>query len=288
MLFLLNVARRLHLPLIKKDADSSAEKSSSSRHSEHHATHGLFIRDSIIGFADGLTVPFALTAGLSVFNDSRIVVIGGLAELFAGAISMGLGAFLAAETERKHYEVEERRERREVRETPRAEEEEVYEILGKYGVAREACEGVVCGLKANEDMWVQFMMDFELKLEKPRRRMAWIEGLVMGVSYFLGETFHDLDVDANGSRLARWSAAHDPVLRLSSGQPRLVHLDWHFRGRSDRLWICQGSGYRHDSPRRSMECCSDAVRGGLGGWCGLRHHERHQLDWQGPIGREAY
>ncbi|KAK4543995.1 hypothetical protein LTR36_004769 [Oleoguttula mirabilis] len=166
--------------------DMTCEKTSQASHSEHHTRHGELVRDSIIGFADGLTVPFALTAGLSSLGSSMLVILAGLAELFAGSISMGLGAYLAAVTEKKHYEVEEQRERREVTECPKAEEDEIYEIFEQYGIAREEARGVVDGLKANEDMWVRFMMDFELKLEKPSTKMAWIEGLVMGVSYFVG------------------------------------------------------------------------------------------------------
>jgi len=153
---------------------------------ECHTAHGVLVRDSIIGFADGLTVPFALTAGLSLLGSAKLVILGGLAELFAGSLSMGLGAYLAAVTEKKHYEVEELRERAEVKEKPKAEEDEIYEIFEQYGIARSASKGVVEGLKKDEDMWVQFMMDFELKLEKPRTKMVWIEGLVMGVAYFLG------------------------------------------------------------------------------------------------------
>lgn len=124
-------------------------------HKEQHTGHGEFVRDAIIGFADGLTVPFALTAGLSSLGSSRLVILGGLAELFAGSISMGLGAYLASVTEKKHYEVEEKRERREVRECPKAEEDEIYEIFEKYGIRRDESKGVVEGLRANEDMWVQ-------------------------------------------------------------------------------------------------------------------------------------
>ncbi|KXL42641.1 MAG: hypothetical protein FE78DRAFT_123265, partial [Acidomyces sp. 'richmondensis'] len=153
---------------------------------ESHAGHGEFVRDSIIGFADGLTVPFALTAGLSSLGSSRLVIIGGLAELFAGSISMGLGAYLAAVTDKHHFEAEEERERREVRECPKAEEDEIYEIFEQYGISREEAHGVVQGLKGNEENWVRFMMDFELRLEKPATNKAWIEGLIMGVSYFLG------------------------------------------------------------------------------------------------------
>ena len=128
---------------------------STSNHKEHHKGHGYLIRDSIIGFADGVTVPFALTAGLSSLGDPRIVILGGLAELFAGAISMGLGAWLAAMTEKKHFEVEEARERREVKDSPHEEEEEIFQIFEKYGIQRSEAKGVVDGLKANEEMWVQ-------------------------------------------------------------------------------------------------------------------------------------
>lgn len=124
-------------------------------HKEGHRGHGYLIRDSIIGFSDGVTVPFALTAGLSSLGQPKVVILGGLAELFAGAISMGLGAWLAAMTEKKHFEVEEAREWKEVRETPSEEEEEIFQIFAKYGIQRKEAKGVVEGLKANEEMWVQ-------------------------------------------------------------------------------------------------------------------------------------
>ncbi|KAK4964296.1 hypothetical protein LTR28_003862 [Elasticomyces elasticus] len=178
------------LPQYKEEAFPTASTNSStsnkSTHSEKHTRHGDLVRDSIIGFADGLTVPFALTAGLSSLGSSRLVILGGLAELFSGSISMGLGAYLAASTEQKHYEVEEERERKEVQECPQAEEEEIYEIFAKYGITRAAAKGVVEVLKEDEENWVKFMMDFELKLEKADTNRAWIEALVMGVSYFLG------------------------------------------------------------------------------------------------------
>ena len=149
------------LPLHAQDTQRSSTTATEkmhppvSIHKERHSHHGDLIRDSIIGFSDGLTVPFALTAGLSSLGNSKIVILGGLAELFAGSISMGLGAFLAAVTEIKHYEVEEARERREVKETPREEEDEVYEIFEKYGIQRDESRGVVEALKVNEEMWVQ-------------------------------------------------------------------------------------------------------------------------------------
>jgi len=155
-------------------------------HKEKHSGHNEIVRDVIIGFADGLTVPFALTAGLSSVGSLNLVILGGLAELFAGAISMGLGAFLAATTELKHYQVEEARELREVDACPQAEEREIYEIMEEYGLDHERVRPIVEGLMANKDMWVKFMMDFELRLEKPKTSRAWISALSMGLSYFLG------------------------------------------------------------------------------------------------------
>ncbi|KAB2570244.1 hypothetical protein BFW01_g5622 [Lasiodiplodia theobromae] len=160
--------------------------SESQRHPEKHSDNNAVIRDTIIGFADGLTVPFALTAGLSSIGSTRLVILGGLAELFSGAISMGLGAYLAAVTESKTYQVEEARERREVEQMPEAEEEEIYEIFDEYNISRETVRPVVEALRQDKEMWVKFMMDFELKLEKPALNRAWISALVMGLSYFLG------------------------------------------------------------------------------------------------------
>ncbi|RDL40168.1 uncharacterized protein BP5553_00147 [Venustampulla echinocandica] len=155
-------------------------------HVETHAQYGDVIRDIIIGFADGLTVPFALTAGLSSLGSARLVVIGGLAELFSGAISMGLGAYLAAVTERDHYLAEEERERAEVRDTPEHERQEIFDILGRYGIDADTTRPLVDALLADEDNWVQFMMDFELKLEKPNISRAWISAATMGLAYFIG------------------------------------------------------------------------------------------------------
>ena len=114
------------------------------------------------------------------------MIIGGLAELFSGSISMGLGAYLAAVTDRDHYFSEEKREREEVVDKPDAEKEECCEILEKYGITRETSTMVVKDLCADHDKWVQFMMDFELKLEKPDVNRAWISAATMGISYFIG------------------------------------------------------------------------------------------------------
>ena len=124
-------------------------------HTERHSAYGAIVRDVIIGFADGLTVPFALTAGLSSLGSSKLVIIGGLAELFSGAISMGLGAYLASVTDRDHYISEEKRERAEVVEKPDDEKREIAEILERYGIGREASALVVRDLVADSDAWVR-------------------------------------------------------------------------------------------------------------------------------------
>ncbi len=176
-------------PLIERRSDSSLTRvssSGSSSHSERHSDYGDLIRDVIIGFADGLTVPFALTAGLSSLGDTRLVVMGGLAELFSGAISMGLGAYLAAATEKEHYHSEEQREWFEVNNMPEAERQEVYDILAQYHVSHEAATPLVNELCKNPEMWVRFMMDFELRLECPKNSRAWLSALTMGMSYFIG------------------------------------------------------------------------------------------------------
>lgn len=122
---------------------------------EAHSNAGDVVRDIIIGFADGLTVPFALTAGLSSLGSSKLVIVGGLAELFSGSISMGLGAYLAAVTDRDRYLAEFKREEEEVRVKPEDEKEEIYDIFAKYGVTRDACQGVVDYLVQDEEAWLQ-------------------------------------------------------------------------------------------------------------------------------------
>lgn len=123
--------------------------------SERHYESGAVVRDIVIGFADGMTVPFALTAGLSSLGSSKLVIIGGLAELFSGSISMGLGAYLAAVTDRDHYESEEAREREEIFSQPIDEQEEIHEILFQYGISREASQAVVDCLSQNDEHWIR-------------------------------------------------------------------------------------------------------------------------------------
>lgn len=124
-------------------------------HSERHSSHGDLMRNFIIGFSDGLTVPFALTAGLSSLGSPRLVILAGLAELFSGAISMGLGAYLAAVSDAKQYAVEEARERAEIVQCPLAEEKEIYDIFAEYGIYRVDAYLAVERLKDNPDMWLR-------------------------------------------------------------------------------------------------------------------------------------
>ncbi|KAF2232630.1 DUF125-domain-containing protein, partial [Viridothelium virens] len=145
------------------------------------------LRDTSLGLADGLTVPFALTAGLSSLGSSRLVILGGLAELFSGAISMGLGAYLAAATEQKQYEVAEARAQKEVEaEREVRVEEKTYRVLAGYGISPGAGRGVVEELRRRPEEWVNFMMAFELRLEKPKTSQNWMSALAMGSSYFIG------------------------------------------------------------------------------------------------------
>ncbi|KAK3385786.1 VIT family-domain-containing protein [Podospora didyma] len=157
-------------------------------HVERHANNGYdaVLRDVILGFSDGLTVPFALTAGLSSLGSTKLVIMGGLAELFSGMISMGLGAYLAGVTERQHWEAEHARECWEVDHMPDEERREIYEILARYGVTKAAAEPMVGRLCADKKTWVRFMMDFELNLPEPDISRAWVSAATMGFSYFVG------------------------------------------------------------------------------------------------------
>src|ERR1051325_2188485 len=137
-------------------------------HVERHFTGGEVVRDLVIGMSDGLTVPFALAAGLtSAVTSSGIIVVAGLAEIAAGSIAMGLGGYLAAKSDAEHYASERRREAREVRDIPRHEAKEVAEIFMEYGLTAEESKPVVGALCKDPEAWVDFMMRFELGLEKP-------------------------------------------------------------------------------------------------------------------------
>jgi VIT1/CCC1 family predicted Fe2+/Mn2+ transporter len=164
-----------------------ARKPHKHKHVERHFTAGLVVRDAVIGMADGLTVPFALSAGLTGAVDSTwIIVVAGLAEIAAGSIAMGLGGYLAARSDVEHYATERARELREVREIPADEEAEVMEVLQQYGLRPAEARPVVEALKKRPEAWVDFMMRFELGLERPDPARALWSALTIGGAYALG------------------------------------------------------------------------------------------------------
>src|SRR6185369_1983129 len=156
-------------------------------HVERHFTASDTVRDIVIGMSDGLTVPFALAAGLSgAVASSGIVVTAGLAEIAAGSIAMGLGGYLAAKSDAEHYASEQRREQREVAEIPEEEMEEVAQVFRGYGLSKEQVAPVVHALSQRPKAWVDFMMRFELGLEEPRPERAMISALTIGGAYMSG------------------------------------------------------------------------------------------------------
>lgn len=156
-------------------------------HVEEHFTASNFVRDVVIGMADGLTVPFALAAGLSgAVQNARLIVVGGLAEIAAGSIAMGLGGYLAARGDAEHYEQEMAREYREIEEVPDEEKAEVRRVFQDYGLAPVQSEPVVEALSHHPKSWVDFMMRFELGLEKPEPGRALTSAATIAVSYVAG------------------------------------------------------------------------------------------------------
>jgi VIT1/CCC1 family predicted Fe2+/Mn2+ transporter len=159
----------------------------STPHTEHHFTSTETVRDVVIGMSDGLTVPFALAAGLSgAVDKTSLVVIAGLAEIAAGSIAMGLGGYLAARTDAEHYNSEVEREYREIRELPEQEVKEVADVIGGYGLTEAQAAPVVSAICAEPKRWVDFMMRYELGLEAPDPGRATRSALTIGVSYIVG------------------------------------------------------------------------------------------------------
>jgi len=156
-------------------------------HIEHHFTASDAVRDVVIGMSDGLTVPFALAAGLSgAVSSTGIIVTAGLAEIAAGAIAMGLGGYLAARSDAEHYASEREREGREVKEKPPEEAREVAEIFRSYGLTEEEIEPILHSFQKRPRQWIDFMMRFELGLEKPDPRRALRSALTIGAAYAVG------------------------------------------------------------------------------------------------------
>ena len=156
-------------------------------HVEKHFTSTEAVRYIVIGMSDGLTVPFALAAGLSgAVESSDIIVTAGLAEVAAGAIAMGLGGYLAARTDAEHFASERAREERETTEMPEAEAAEVADVLRSYGLEEEQVATVVNSIRADKKRWVDFMMRFELGLEEPDPKRARNSALTIALSYIAG------------------------------------------------------------------------------------------------------
>jgi len=157
------------------------------QHVEAHFTASEFVRDVVIGMADGLTVPFALAAGLSgAVAATRIIVVAGLAEIAAGSIAMGLGGYLAAKSDADHYASEYRREEREVEEIPHEEAREVLEVFQQYGLTKEEATPIVESLMKRPKEWIDFMMRFELGLEEPDPGRALRSALTISGAYIAG------------------------------------------------------------------------------------------------------
>ncbi|HTS60776.1 MAG TPA: VIT1/CCC1 transporter family protein [Candidatus Acidoferrales bacterium] len=157
-------------------------------HVETHFEASETVRDVVIGMSDGLTVPFALAAGLTgtAAATSKLVVIAGLAEIAAGSIAMGLGGYLAARTDREHYESERAREVRETVELPEKERDEVADVFRSYGMREEEITPVVNAIAADQKRWVDFMMRFELGWEEPEPKRARNSAATIAASYIVG------------------------------------------------------------------------------------------------------
>ena len=160
-------------------------------HVEHHFTATAAVRDIVIGMSDGLTVPFALAAGLTsaaaaLAKGTAIIVTAGLAEIAAGSIAMGLGGYLAAKTDTEHYASELDREYRETVELPDIETEEVAKVFRDYGLSQEQMAPIVTAITGNQKKWVDFMMRFELGLEPPDPSRASRSAGTIAVSYIVG------------------------------------------------------------------------------------------------------
>ena len=156
-------------------------------HIEKHFTAGETVRDVVIGMSDGLTVPFALAAGLTgAISQTHLIVTAGFAEIAAGSIAMGLGGYLAARGDAEHYEHELAREEEEIVTLPEREAQEVREIFQTYGLSDAESATVVESLRQRPKDWVAFMMRFELGLEKPEPSRAWKSALTIALAYIIG------------------------------------------------------------------------------------------------------
>ncbi len=156
-------------------------------HKEQHLTSSETLMDIVIGMSDGLTVPFALAAGLSgAVKDVHLIVIAGIAEIAAGSIAMGLGGYLAGKTEQDHYNSELKREYQEIKDLPHVEKQEVKDFFAELGLSEEVQEKATLEIIKDDDRWVTFMMKHELGLDKPDPKRAGKSAFNIGASYVVG------------------------------------------------------------------------------------------------------
>jgi vacuolar iron transporter family protein len=154
---------------------------------EKHFQSSEKVRDFVIGMSDGLTVPFALAAGLSgATGDTGLIITAGLAEIAAGSIAMGLGGYLAGRTEIEHYDAEEKREYEEIEKLHEVEIRETKEIFSRYGLDDHTQEIIAREMAKRPKEWVDFMMRFELGLERPDKNRAHQSAFIIAISYIIG------------------------------------------------------------------------------------------------------
>ena len=212
-------------------------------HVESHFTASELVRDIVIGMSDGLTVPFALAAGLSgiATATTAVVVTAGLAEIAAGSIAMGLGGYLAAKSDAEHYVSEKQREETEILTLPHVEREEVAEVFREYGLEAAQIEPILQAFENNHPAWVDFMMRFELGLEEPDPRRALRSAMTIAGAYIAGGMIP----------LA-------PYMVVSNTRDGLCALDRRDAGRAVRLRLHQGPFHRHAT--RGSACANHADR----------------------------
>jgi VIT1/CCC1 family predicted Fe2+/Mn2+ transporter len=171
----------------KKGGEIMQEEDKPRKHRQHKERHFMaseLVHNIVIGMSDGLTVPFAIAAGLSGSDVStRIVIIGGLSEIAAGSISMGLGGYLSGRTDLEHYNREHKREKKETEDIPDQELREVEDILKDFGLEDDQSKPVAKAISKDKDRWIDFMMRFELGLDKPDPHRALRSALTIGLSY---------------------------------------------------------------------------------------------------------
>lgn len=168
------------------NATDDNSSSFSSMMSYEGVSNPRVVSDVIIGLSDGLTVPFALTAGLSSLGDSKLVITGGMAELVSGAISMGLGGFLAAKSEAEYFEGQLVRERQNYEENPESIIEDIHEALSEYKISTETIKVMVADLERNDDILSHFMVKVVRGCEEPATDREFTSALTIGLSYFFG------------------------------------------------------------------------------------------------------